>query len=128
MAGGQTPGHSTAPQKSVAAQKEASPAIGEPMAPQELGYVRNTLSSLLDASQNDPKKREHIAKSLEDLYSKLQSGMIKPTAAAKVLELVRKVEGQDYAGAQRIQQELCHQDWDMNKGWLMGVKRLIPMR
>lgn len=100
------------------------------MAPHDLQRVKNVMGMLLDASAQDgnAKKRDDIAKRLEELYMKLQTGQVKTTSSAKVLQMVEAVEGQDYAAAVRIQNDLCSSDWDSNKVWLQGVKRLIPTR
>jgi len=107
--------------------------MGEPMAPHELSHVKGVLSMLLDASAQDntpanAKKREDIAKRLEELYSMLQNGQVRAAAAQKLLQLVKAVEAQDFPTANKIQMELCKMDWDTNRNWLMGVKRLIPQR
>jgi len=105
-----------------------SPVIGEPMPPHDLAHVRNVFTLLLDSSQdNNPKKREDVLKKLEELYTKLQTGQLKTATSQKVLQLAKAMEAQDYATAQKVQQELSV-DWDTNKSWLMGVKRLITTR
>jgi len=103
-------------------------AIGEIMPAHDLTHVKNVLSMLLDASSQDGnmKKREDISKRLEELYSRLANGQMKTTSSQKVLHMVKCVEAQDYAGANKTQMELCTIDWDTNRNWLMGVKRLIP--
>jgi hypothetical protein len=108
----------------------AAQQVGEPMAAHELANVRNTLGMLLDLSAQDGnvRKRDAIAKSLEELYGKLQNGGVKGPAQAKLMALIQAVEAQDYQGANRIHQELSSVDWDINKGWLMSVRRLIPTR
>mmetsp|Transcript_39487 Transcript_39487/g.106819 ORF Transcript_39487/g.106819 Transcript_39487/m.106819 type:complete len:300 (-) Transcript_39487:101-1000(-) len=124
---------------SVAAQNQAvqersaggAPMIGDPLAPHELQHVKGVLSMLLDASSQDgtpaaAKKREDIAKRLEELYGMLQNGQVRNAAAQKVLQLVKAVEAQDYATATKTQTELCKMDWELNRNWLMGVRRLIP--
>lgn len=127
-------GHSQTVNDANRAVQEASAGgsivTGTPMPPHELTHVQNVLSMLLDASSQDgnAKKREDIAKRLEELYSKLASGHIKNEAAQKVLQMVKAVEAQDYASANKLQLELCTMDWDVNKNWLLGVKRLIPSR
>lgn len=88
---------------------------------------------LLEASSQDNtpasmKKREDIAKRLEELYSKLQAGQIKTAASQKVLQMVKSVENQDNQAAHKMLTELCQMDWDQNKNWLQGVKRLVPPR
>lgn len=104
--------------------------VGDPMPPHEMTHVKNVLSMLLDASAQDgnTKKRDDIAKRLDELYVRLQSGQIKTVASQKVLQMVKAVEAQDYDKANKLQQELCACDWEQNKNWLMGVKRLIPVR
>eukprot|EP00928_Gymnodinium_smaydae_P038699 TRINITY_DN26635_c0_g1_i1.p1 TRINITY_DN26635_c0_g1~~TRINITY_DN26635_c0_g1_i1.p1 ORF type:complete len:1161 (+),score=204.92 TRINITY_DN26635_c0_g1_i1:294-3485(+) len=111
------------PRQAPAPQVPAGP-IGEPMQPNDLGKVRNILTMLLDA-QTDARKRDDISKRLEDLYSKLQAGSVKTTVSQKVMQLVNAVEAQDFATANRTQQELCSVDWEQNKNWLMGLKRLM---
>jgi protein transport protein SEC31 len=105
-------------------------AMGEIMQPHDLQSVRNTLGMLLESSAQDGnmKKRDDIAKRLEELYAKLQAGQIKTIASQKVLELVRQVEQQNYPGAAKLQQELMACDWELNKNWLMGLKRIVPQR
>jgi protein transport protein SEC31 len=104
--------------------------VGEPMAPHDLANVKSTLGMLLDLSSQDgnARKRDAIAKSLEELYDKLQTGGVKGPAQVKLMAVIKAVEAQDYPGANRIHQELSSVDWDKNKGWLMSLKRLIPMR
>eukprot|EP00747_Dinoflagellata_sp_TGD_P222388 gnl/TRDRNA2_/TRDRNA2_94090_c2_seq1.p1 gnl/TRDRNA2_/TRDRNA2_94090_c2~~gnl/TRDRNA2_/TRDRNA2_94090_c2_seq1.p1 ORF type:complete len:635 (-),score=160.55 gnl/TRDRNA2_/TRDRNA2_94090_c2_seq1:69-1730(-) len=105
-------------------------AVGEPMPAHDLQRVRNCLGMLLDQSAQDgnARKRDDIAKRLEELYFKLGSGGIKTQASQKVLQMVGAVEQQDFASATKIQMELATCDWDQNKNWLMGVKRLLPAR
>lgn len=103
---------------------------GEPMAPHELSHVKGVLSMLLDASSQDgnAKKLDDSAKRLDELYSKLQGGMIKTVASQKLLQCVKSIEAQDYTAANKTMQELCTIDWEQNRNWLQGVKRLIPQR
>lgn len=103
---------------------------GEPMPAADLNSVRNTLTMLLEASAQDGnvRKKEDNSKRLEDLYSKLATGQVKTVAAQKVLELVRKVDAQDYVAVGKIAQELFTCDWEQNKFWLQGIKRLLPAR
>lgn len=100
------------------------------MAPHDLANVQSTLGQLLELSAQDGnvRKRDAIAKSLDELYSKLQTGGVKAAAQAKLLTLVNTLQAQDYAGANRIHQELSSVDWEANKGWLMAVRRLTPQR
>lgn len=104
--------------------------VGEPLPPHEVQHVKNVFDALLNNSAQDgnTRKRDDIAKRLEELYMKLGAGQIKTAASQKVVQLVQAVEQNDYASASRIQMELCTVDWDVNKGWLMGVKRLLPQR
>jgi protein transport protein SEC31 len=104
--------------------------VGEPMAAHDVTHVRNVLTMLLDASSQDGnmKKREDISKRLEDLYQRLQLGHVKTACSQKVLQLVKAVEAQDAAAVSKLQHELCAVDWEQNKNWLMGIKRLIPGR
>lgn len=106
----------------------APPPVGEAMAPHEVQHIKGVLDMLLQQSAQDgnTRKRDDIAKRLEELYVKLGGGQIKPAAQQKVIGLVQAVEANDLASANRIQMELCTVDWDANKGWLMGVKRLLP--
>jgi len=104
--------------------------MGEPLPPHEVQRVKAVMGMLLDQSAQDGnmKKRDDIAKRLEELYTKLGNGQMKNAASAKVLQLIGAVEQQDLVSAGKIQMELCTMDWDVNKGWLMGVKRLLPTR
>eukprot|EP00928_Gymnodinium_smaydae_P038057 TRINITY_DN26327_c0_g5_i1.p1 TRINITY_DN26327_c0_g5~~TRINITY_DN26327_c0_g5_i1.p1 ORF type:complete len:1130 (-),score=215.34 TRINITY_DN26327_c0_g5_i1:160-3549(-) len=121
---GSTTNSVAAANKAVQELSAGGGARGEPMAPQDLAQVKNTMGMLLE-SQTDPRKRDDIAKRLEDLYSKLESGAIKSTPSQKLMQLVKAVEAQDLAAASRCQQELCSMDWEQNKFWLMGLKRLM---
>merc|ERR1712146_262021 len=69
----------TAPARPAAPEKPAGGPIGEPMAPQDIEHCKSVFAMLLDLSSQDgnAKKREDIAKRLEDLYSKLGSGAMK---------------------------------------------------
>lgn len=102
--------------------------VGEPLPPHDITHVRNVLSMLLDASAQDgnAKKRDDIAKRLDELYAKLAAGHMKTEASQKVLHLVKCVEAQDYNSANKAQLDLSTMDWEQNKNWIMGVKRLIP--
>lgn len=104
--------------------------VGEPLPPHEMQHVKTVFEMLLNQSAQDgnARKRDDIAKRLEELYSRLSSGQIKTQASQKVVQLVQAAEQGDFASASRIQMELCTVDWDANKGWLMGVKRLLPTR
>lgn len=105
--------------------------VGQPMDPNDMQQVQRVLSMLLDASAQDgnQRKRDDNAKRLEELYGKLAGGYIKPTCQQKLVELTKLVEAGDYAGANRVYQvDLATCDWDVNKSWLQGVKRLLPTR
>lgn len=95
------------------------------MAPHDLADVRRVLTSLLEGVA-EQRKRDDIAKRLEELYSKLGAGGIKNNASQKVMQMVKAIEAQDFASAQKMQLELFTMDWDQNKNWLQGVKRLMP--
>jgi len=97
------------------------------MAPHDIDHCKNVFGMLLDVSSQDgnAKKREDIAKRLEDLYGKLASGAMKTAASQKVLQIVKSVEAQDFAAAKNLHKELTNTDWDTNKNWLVGVQRLI---
>merc|ERR1719401_183978 len=103
--------------------------LGEPMAPHDVTYVRSVFEMLLTATSGDGsnpamvKKRNETAARLEDLFNKLQQGTMKTAVSQKVLQMVKAVEAQDYAGAKKLHQELSGCDWDKNKYWLMGVQR-----
>lgn len=100
-------------------------AVGEPMAAHDLTHVRNVFTMMLESSSDgNVKKREDISKRLEELYSKLQTGGVKTLCSQKVLQLAKAIEAQDFAQVTKVQQELCSMDWESNKNWLMGVKRL----
>lgn len=103
---------------------------GDIMPAHDLTYVRNVLTMLLDASSQDGnmKKREDISKRLDELFGRLETGRIKTAASQKVMAMVKAVEAQDLISAQKLQLELCTIDWEVNKNWLLGVKRLIPSR
>lgn len=104
--------------------------MGDCVPPHEVQHVKSVMEMLLNNSAQDgnARKRDDIAKRLEELYTKLSTGMMKTAASQKVVQLVQAVEQNDFATANRIQMELCTVDWDVNKGWLMGVKRLLPTR
>lgn len=105
--------------------------VANPMDPNELQYVKGVLTMLLDASSQDgnQRKRDDNSKRLEELYTKLAGGNIKQAVQTKLVEMLKCVEAQDYATANRIYQgDLAQSDWDVNKAWLQGVKRLLPMR
>mmetsp|Transcript_69981 Transcript_69981/g.195279 ORF Transcript_69981/g.195279 Transcript_69981/m.195279 type:complete len:233 (-) Transcript_69981:116-814(-) len=104
--------------------------LGDPMPAHELSHVQGVLSMLLEASAQDgnAKKREDIAKRLEILYSRLSSGQMKNSTSQKVLQLVKAIEAQDYATAGRLQADLSSNDWEANREWITGLKRLVPQR
>merc|ERR1712061_216296 len=94
--------------------------MGEPLAPHDLEHVKGVLTMLVDASSQtlNPKMRE-------DIYMKLETGQMKTASSQKVLQMVKNVEAQDYASANKMYTDLSTSDWDNNKGWLQGVRRLI---
>merc|ERR1719469_428496 len=122
------PGGMPQPGRAPAApEKPAGGPIGEPMAPHDIDHCKNVFGMLLDVSSQDgnAKKREDIAKRLEDLFGKLATGAMKTAASQKVLQIVKAVEAQDFAAAKNLHKELTNTDWDTNKNWLVGVQRLI---
>merc|ERR1719440_2724838 len=104
--------------------------MGDPVPAHEVERVKSVLTMMLNNSAQDgnAKKRDDIAKRLEELYTKLAAGAIKNSASQKVMQLTQAIEQNDFATANKLQMELCTIDWDVNKGWLMGVKRLMPTR
>jgi len=124
-----SPYAAAAPPRAAAAPPPAAAApVGTPMASHDLQTARNMFGTLLEASfqkDGNARKRDDIAKRLEELYSKLQEGRIKAATAEKLLQMVRSIEANDLASAGRIQVELSASDWDTNKNWLMGIKRLL---
>jgi len=100
------------------------------MPPHDVQHVKGVLDMLLNNSPvaANPKQREDQTKRLEELYCKLSQGQIKNPVQEKVMHLVKAIEAQDFAQANKVQMELATCDWDVNKYWLMGVKRLIPTR
>jgi len=119
-----------AEQNKAVQEGSAAVMLGEPMAPHELSHVKGVFGMLLEMSSQDgnARKREDNVKRLEDLYGKLQSGHMRNAASQKVLHVAKSIEAQDYAGANRTMQELSAIDWDQNKNWIQGVKRLIPQK
>jgi len=85
---------------------------------------------LLEATQGgNVKKRDDIAKRLEELYGKLEVGQVKTIAGQKLIQVVQAVEAKDYAAASRVVQlELSKIDWEQNKSWVTGLKWLLPAR
>lgn len=102
--------------------------MGNALPPHEVQHVKTVFETLMNNTQTDPRKRDDIAKRLEELYTRLGNGQMKDAASQKVVSLAQAVEQNDFATANKIQMELCTVDWDANKGWLMGMKRLIPTR
>jgi len=104
--------------------------VGEVLQAHELQHVKTVFEMLLNNSAQDGnlRKRDDIAKRLEELYNRLSTGQIKTLASQKVVQLAQAAEQNDFATANKLQMELCTVDWDANKGWLMGVKRLLPTR
>lgn len=100
------------------------------MSPADLGRVQQALGALLQHSAQDGnvRKRDDNQKRLDELYSKLQQGQMKPDAQQKVLQMINFLEGQDFVSAARVVKELSTMDWNMNKNWIMGVQRIIPAR
>jgi len=106
----------------------ANQVTGDPMPDHDLHYIRGVFTNLMDAGSMDVRKRNDIAKRLDELYTKLQAGHVDTTVSQKVMQMARSLESQDYAAANKIQSELCNSAWDQNKNWLMGIKRLVPAR
>lgn len=103
-------------------------AIGEIIAPHDLQMMQNTFGMMLQSvAQKDGnnRKRDDIAKRLDDLYNKLQTGTVKTATSQKVIQMVQCINAQDMATAGKIQVDLSTSDWDQNKNWLMGLKRLL---
>jgi len=94
----------------------------------DLQTVQTCFAMMLQAvaaKDGNARKRDDIAKRLDDLYAKLHSGSIKTATSQKVVAMVQAINGQDLATAGKIQVELSASDWDQNKNWLMGIKRLL---
>jgi len=104
------------------------PAVGEPVPSHEVAHMKSIFDALLnsDAHNGNTKKRDDISKRLEELYVKLAAGQIKTHASQKAMLLVHAVEQNDFATANQCVKDLCSVDWEANKSWLMGVKRLLP--
>lgn len=99
--------------------------LGEPVSPQDLQRCQSVLNQLLEVSQQDARKRDDISKRLNELYEKLQHGYVSTPTSQKVIAMVGAIEQQDFMSANKIQVELSTADWDKNKNWLMGLKRLL---
>jgi protein transport protein SEC31 len=110
-----------------AASEGPGAVIGDPLSPQDLQQCQAVFGQVLEVSSQDgnARKREDISKRLDELYNKLQYGYVGTPTSQKVMQLVRAVEQQDFVSANKIQVELSTADWDKNKNWLMGVKRLL---
>lgn len=106
--------------------------LGDPIAPGDLQRVQSMLGGLLQGNQaaaGNPRMYEDINKRLGELYEKLQTGNMKNTSQAKVLEVIQALEMQDFTKANNLHRELSSsQDFSLNKNWLQGLKRLIPTR
>merc|ERR1719456_315089 len=107
--------------------------IGRNIDGAELAGIRAPLDGLLEAmcpSQDTQptsvRKRQDIAKRLEELYGKLQAGQCADSTVQQVTQLAQAVGQQDFATAQRVHMELSKGDWNVHKNWLMGLKRLLP--
>jgi len=96
-----------------------------PMAPGQLDQVKYVLGGLLQHEGNSKKKMD-VQKKLEELYQKLSTGSISQPAQDKVVSLTRAIESHDYATANKVHLELSNSEWEHNRNWLMGVKRLLP--
>jgi protein transport protein SEC31 len=100
--------------------------LGDPLPPHEVQHIKAVFENLLNTSPDqNPRKREDIAKKLEELYSKLAEGQMKTQTSQKVVQMMQACEQGDFPSANRIQMELCTTEWETNRGWLMGVKRLL---
>lgn len=99
----------------------------EPISAQEFQEAKNALNALLHASLQDgsAKKNEQIAKHLNELFSKLRSGQMEYMVQEKVLGMVHAVRARAFAEAAKIVADLAVTNWDQNKEWLPGVRRLI---
>ncbi|KAF4663760.1 protein transport protein S31 [Perkinsus chesapeaki] len=110
--------------------------MAHPMAPAEVANCQRVLNQLLEINCQDGnrRKREDLTKRLDELYTKLQSGDISETAQEKVKELCTAIDAQDFNAAKRIvvgrlwglPTDLSAHDWDHNKNWVMGLRRLMP--
>lgn len=99
------------------------------MEPNDFARVQAALDMILEVSAQDGniRKRDDNTKRLGDLYSKLRSGQVKDATQQKIMQLVAAIEGRNYTVAQKVlQQELCMNDWDQNKFWLQGLRRMLP--
>jgi len=94
---------------------------------QEFQEAENALNALLHASLQDgsAKKSEQIAKHLNELFSKLRSGQMEYMVQEKVMGMVHAVRARAFAEAAKIVADLAVTNWDQNKEWLPGVRRLI---
>ncbi|EER05343.1 conserved hypothetical protein [Perkinsus marinus ATCC 50983] len=99
-----------------------------PMAAADVSNCQRVLNQLLEINCQDGnrRKREDLTKRLGELYGKLQSGDISETAQEKVKELCAAVDAQDFNTAKRLVADLSAHEWEHNKNWVMGLRRLMP--
>ncbi|EPR61111.1 WD domain, G-beta repeat-containing protein [Toxoplasma gondii GT1] len=100
-------------------------ALSPPMPPEKQAYVQRVISQLLQfqtgAAAND------LNQKMEELFNKMRSGELSSSASQRLVQLCELVEQQQHIQAQKVHAELSSTEWGTsNKGWLMGLKRLLP--
>ena len=118
---------------------EKAPVSGtfDPNSPPELSAehtpIRDVLLGLVDTLRTahltpiDKKQLSEGEKGIAVLLKRLARGDIDPEVAAKVLQMVTALSGQDYHTAASIQTSLVNSDWKGNKDWLKGIKFFIQL-
>lgn len=114
------------------AKTDAAPA-GRAVSGGELEALASALNGLLEQvappseAPVEARKRQDTQKRLEELYERLQAGQVKDADTEEVQAFAKAVAAKDFATAHAIHVKLAKGDWNSNKSWLMGLKRLLPL-
>lgn len=97
-------------------------ATHEALASSDRVLIRKAFGTLLLAARADERKHAEAALQFDDLYSKLDTGLVKRDTSLELLRLAQAVNVEDFAGASRCMSEV---DWAESKAWLIALKRLL---
>lgn len=121
------------PPRTAASARAADVPHGRAVVGGELDAIQHALGGLLEQvapqEAHNPvavRKRQDIQKRLEELYARLQAGQVKDVDTEQVQAFANAVAAQDFATANSIHMKLSKGDWNSNRNWLMGLKRLLP--
>jgi len=116
-------------EKNKAIQGQRAPINANPWDPADIEFAREILESQnIALSIQTKREQDDMREKLDQLYSKLQDGLLNPAGSAKLKEFCHAIQNEDYTTALKLQRELAGVHWNDHKNWLLGIKRLASSR